>query len=232
MSLVDRLEQASRRLVAIVALVGLPLALPGIRSSTRPGGRELGRPSVILTPARLLLIGIGWMGATVALWRPLPINDLGRLRPVCLVAGSLLSLGGLGLAIAGRLALGASYNVSSGFGVRLPEGARLVTTGPYSMVRHPMYLGLMLAAVGSLLLYRTWATALFVLELPALLRRARLEDQALGRQFGQRWVAYRDHVPGWWPIPRASARRRGRGFVTTSSQGARQPGVSASQRPK
>ena len=53
--------------------------------------------------------------------------------------------------------------------------------------------------VGALGLYRTWTTLLFVAQLPVLLVRARLEEEALQAEFGATWQAYRDEVPRWRP---------------------------------
>lgn len=105
-------------------------------------------------------------------------------------------------------ALGPAYDVSSTFGARLHEGQRLVTSGPYAVVRHPMSLGLAIAAVGGLLLYRSWTTLAYVAALPVLVVRARREDEVLADAFGLDWVAHRDRVPAWIPGPRSISRSR------------------------
>jgi protein-S-isoprenylcysteine O-methyltransferase Ste14 len=93
------------------------------------------------------------------------------------------------------------YFVSTSIGAQLYADHKLVTSGPYAIVRHPMYLGLITAALGSLLLYRTWTTAAFVIFAPFLLLRARREEQALSAEFGEAWQAYAARVrmilPGW-----------------------------------
>jgi len=62
-----------------------------------------------------------------------------------------------------------------------------------------MYVGLMLASVGGLLLYRTWTALWLVVQLPVLVVRAAREEEALAAEFGAAWEAYRDRVPGWLP---------------------------------
>lgn len=119
---------------------------------------------------------------------------------------------GLASNLASMAALGPAYDVSSAFGAPLHRDQRLVTTGPYALVRHPMYLGLAIAAVGGLLLYRTWTTVVFVGLLPVLAFRARREEATLAERFGAAWAEYRDRVPVWLPralvSPSAAARRR------------------------
>jgi protein-S-isoprenylcysteine O-methyltransferase Ste14 len=117
-----------------------------------------------------------------------------------LLAGGLgLYLAGMALAVAGRLALGSSYRPSSTLGATLAPNHRLVTSGPFAIVRHPMYLGLALAALGALALYRTWSTMLFVLQVPVLVVRAHREEELLARTFGEAWEQYAARVPAWLP---------------------------------
>ena len=58
--------------------------------------------------------------------------------------GALLQLAGLAWQAAAKLMLGRSFGL-------LPAARRLVTGGPYRVVRHPIYLGYLIAHVGFLL---------------------------------------------------------------------------------
>jgi protein-S-isoprenylcysteine O-methyltransferase Ste14 len=71
-------------------------------------------------------------------------------------------------------------------------GAPLVTRGPYRWLRHPMYVGQALMAVGApLTLGSRWVAWLALPALAILVLRARLEDAALARAFPEhaRWAA-------------------------------------------
>jgi protein-S-isoprenylcysteine O-methyltransferase Ste14 len=65
-----------------------------------------------------------------------------------------------------------------------------------------MYLAVMMAAIGSLFLYRTWATLAFAVMMLGLVVRARREERVLAQEFGQEWRAYAARVPAWLPRPR------------------------------
>ncbi|MGD2206722.1 MAG: isoprenylcysteine carboxylmethyltransferase family protein [Anaerolineae bacterium] len=73
-----------------------------------------------------------------------------------------------------------------------PVTDRLITTGPYQLIRHPLYLGMIVTTIGLAVAFRSLWGMLFTLAVfvPAGLWRARLEEQALARRFGQEWEDY------------------------------------------
>jgi protein-S-isoprenylcysteine O-methyltransferase Ste14 len=89
--------------------------------------------------------------------------------------------------------LGRSFSV-------MPEARRLVTTGPYSIVRHPLYLFELLGVVGILLQVRSLAgVGLLALIVGLQIARARWEEAVLDRAIPE-FAAYRQKVP--FLIPR------------------------------
>ncbi len=62
-----------------------------------------------------------------------------------------------------------------------------------------MYLAVITAGIGGLLLYRTWAMLLFAIVMFGLTVRARREEGALAAEFGAAWAAYCRRVPAWLP---------------------------------
>ncbi|MBI5828129.1 MAG: isoprenylcysteine carboxylmethyltransferase family protein [Chloroflexi bacterium] len=133
------------------------------------------------------------------LWRPLPIHVPPWLQAATLTIGGPLFFGGLALYLWGLFSLGRMFAPSSGFGVRVQAAHRLITTGPYAHVRHPMYLAVIAAALGGLLLYRTWAALCFAVIMFGLAVRARREERVLSQEFGPEWQAYASRVPAWLP---------------------------------
>jgi protein-S-isoprenylcysteine O-methyltransferase Ste14 len=112
------------------------------------------------------------------------------LRPTERTGVGLIGFGftllGIGLAIAGRAYLGGIWD-SRATNLKHPE---LITTGPYALVRHPIYGGLLFAMVGSAIGQSIlWVLPLIVYA-PILVHNARREEGYLLEQFPEPYVAY------------------------------------------
>ncbi len=84
------------------------------------------------------------------------------------------------------------------------EDHRLVTSGPYRVVRHPVFLALVSLLVASALLTNPWwgtvvclAVCLYGTEI-----RVKAEDGLLERRFGQEYREYRSRVAAYIPFLR------------------------------
>jgi len=76
------------------------------------------------------------------------------------------------------------------------EGHRVVDSGPYALVRHPIYTGIMLAAVCTLILKGTWPAVFgFVLLTGGFFFKARAEERFLRNEFGDQYDGYARRVP-------------------------------------
>lgn len=204
----DVIERWISWIGAVVGLVTLAIALwravwQGLR---RPSGRTTGAAAKVLRVPLQLLFGALWIGLCFILWQPVPVTLTISARVAALSLGALLYFLGLASYLWGVKTLGEMYKASSGFGVRLNVEHRLVTHGPFALVRHPLYLGLQVAAVGGLLLYRTWTFVFVTVNFLALVIRAKQEEQALAMEFGEQWDAYVRRVPAWIPRFRRKAR--------------------------
>ena len=101
-------------------------------------------------------------------------------------AGVPLQAGGLLLTHFGLRALGACFSKGS-----IPAGARLVTSGPYSRVRHPLYLAMFLVSAGASLVTLDALVAASAVGMGvSLVFRARREDRLLAERFGEAWQDY------------------------------------------
>ena len=169
------------------------------RGLRRPRGRATGRARGVLRAPFYLVASLLYFGFCFLIWRPLPLVLPEPVRLAALALGALLYFPGLAFLLWARLTLGEMYNASSGFGVQLYADQRLITHGPFAVVRHPMYLGLMIAALGGLLVYRNWTLAFLAVNSLFIVIRARREEQALAAEFGAEWEAYCRRVPAWIP---------------------------------
>ena len=169
-----------------VALLGVLAALAGrldvqvFRKGKRPVGRQ-----------RWLLGGLFAISISLAFFLPyadrrsvLTLADADALR----YAGLALYAAGSVLALAALRALGKQYSSY----VTVQDDHKLVQTGIYSVIRHPIYLRALLVSVGLPLVFRSWLVApLFLLILIFVAVRIRQEEKLLAEQFGTAFNAYR-----------------------------------------
>jgi len=101
----------------------------------------------------------------------------GNIAPWLRDVSTVIVLGGMAFALYSLLWLGRSISL-------VAEARRLVTGGPYTIVRHPLYLGEQLAVVGIVLQYLSiWALLIFALQVLCLIYRMSYEEQVLENQF-------------------------------------------------
>jgi len=118
-------------------------------------------------------------------------------NPAIAYAGVAITAAGLGFMVWSRLHLGRYW---SGM-VTLKEGHRLIRTGPYTIVRHPMYTGLLFAAAGSALAAGTGdALVGLVILVPAFLLKIHKEETLLTREFGDEYLHFKRDVPALVPF--------------------------------
>jgi protein-S-isoprenylcysteine O-methyltransferase Ste14 len=138
--------------------------------------------------------GIVWFAPRA--FRPV-VAASAALNAAVLLAAVLLAVGSVWLVTAAVRTLGKEWSLTA----RLVEGHRLVTAGPYSFVRHPIYTGMfgMLLATG--LTYSLWlalVVALVVFWLGTVVR-VRSEEGLLRAAFGAEFEAYARRVPAVLP---------------------------------
>ena len=111
------------------------------------------------------------------------------------IPADILATVGLAYAVWGLAYLRRSFSI-------VPEARRLVTGGPYSLSRHPVYLGEIITAVGINLATAGWPSALAVLYfIVCELLRMRWEEGVLARAFPNDYPAYAKRVPRYAPNP-------------------------------
>jgi len=153
--------RAEKDPLAMLALVLLPLAIPGVAAW---GGRLRVWP----LPAPELL---GWTGV-------------------------VLSAIGLALRVAAMRQLGVRFSPL----LAVQREHALETTGWYARVRHPGYLGSLLASWGAALVFGSALALPLALVMTAFQwDRVRREEKLLAGQFGDAWRAYAAHTGALLP---------------------------------
>jgi protein-S-isoprenylcysteine O-methyltransferase Ste14 len=87
------------------------------------------------------------------------------------------------------------------YAARVVEGHELITEGPFSVVRNPIYLGMFGLMVATGLVFATWwalglAVVLFLIGNQI---RIRAEEKLLRETFGAKFEDYAQRVPAFWP---------------------------------
>jgi protein-S-isoprenylcysteine O-methyltransferase Ste14 len=108
------------------------------------------------------------------------------------LVGTLLALSGAALVVRSRPELGAAWS----FVPRAAEQVGIVTTGPYAFVRHPIYLGLSMLALGEAIAFSSSPAVVTVVAgvVPTFVWRARVEERVLCGLFGDRYRRYQERT--------------------------------------
>jgi protein-S-isoprenylcysteine O-methyltransferase Ste14 len=162
--------------------------------------RMKGGPTAEQRPVQrfiMLMASLGFIGLLVvpALdyrfgWSDVPL-------PLILAGDALFAVG---FGLIGRVYRENTYTSAT---IEVAEGQQVISTGPYAVVRHPMYASAMLYVIGTpLALGSCWGLLAFVFMLPFLLWRLVDEERLLARELPgytdyQRKVRYR-LVPFVW----------------------------------
>lgn len=100
--------------------------------------------------------------------------------------GAALCVLGFGLSMYARRHLGRNW----GMPMSLKEQPDLITAGPYSRIRHPIYAGLILAMLGSAIAFSVvWVLVLIVVG-GYFIYSARREEAVMLQQFPEQYAAY------------------------------------------
>ncbi|WP_296738283.1 isoprenylcysteine carboxylmethyltransferase family protein [Mesorhizobium sp.] len=137
-----------------------------------------------------------WLAGTVLMFVPAH-GYVGRLRlwmPTLTEAWICVALIAIGIAFAwwARLHLGRLWSAT----VTAKANHRVVDTGPYGLVRHPIYTGLLLSVLATMAVKGTvWGIAGAALILVGIVVKARLEESFLRGELGPAYDDYARRVP-------------------------------------
>lgn len=120
--------------------------------------------------------------------------------------GATDALGGsIRFPLDGAVQLAGVAIVSAGLGlaflsIRQIDGKKMAVSGPYRAVRHPIYLGCDLVALGLFLLFLNPLTLLPLLMIvPGQVKAAEAEERILLQRFGKEYADYMERTPAYLP---------------------------------
>lgn len=136
-------------------------------------------------------------------WVPLAALDDRFLPPAPAIhwLGTAMVAAGIAFMVWARVHLGGNWSGR----VALKQNHELIRSGPYGLVRHPIYSGLLLAILGTAIAVGRLRDVLaFVLLAVAVWRKAGLEEGYMMQIFPDSYARYRSEVPGLFPsiLPR------------------------------
>ena len=149
---------------------------------------------------QVLLGGLAYMLLVTGVFQS---GELGRrilpATPAWEWAGAFLTLGGLAFAVWARITLGGNWSGT----VTVKQDHRLVRSGPYRFVRHPIYSGLLLAVLGTALAVgRVRGFVALLVALGAWWAKWTTEEKFMLEEFGPEYAEYRRRTPAVVPFLR------------------------------
>jgi protein-S-isoprenylcysteine O-methyltransferase Ste14 len=134
------------------------------------------------------------IGGLIAAGRLLHVSAHARLWQTNLALGiatDAVVLAGAAFTVWARITLGRNWSAE----VTFKEDHELIESGPYALVRHPIYTGLIVMALGTAISYgRASGFGLLVALCGGLWWKARLEERIMSRHFPGAYAAYRARV--------------------------------------
>ena len=186
--------------VALLAVGVAVLVFEQTRSRPEPVERETGPLAAVNFVGILGFVAAGLVSA---------LSMLGTISPLPEPADTLArAVGILGLWAAGLLALWGLRSIGRQMSSQAEVRAdtELITGGAFGLVRHPLYLSILLLWASGALALLSWVMALCWLALiPLFVARSRLEERLLVQHFGNDYLGYAARVP--MLLPRWRQRR-------------------------
>jgi protein-S-isoprenylcysteine O-methyltransferase Ste14 len=193
---VCRSMHAMLRTIALSELIVCWFAWVGVFMRARLTSK--GNKAVAKAPAARL--GIALQAAAFAL----ALAYFGQMRQdrpaALLIAAMVLAPLAVALAWWATRHLGKQWRLDAA----LSADHELVRTGPYGLIRHPIYASMLVLHLAVVAAWSHWPLPLF--SVPLLLLgieiRIRAEDRLLAERFGETFTAYRARVPAYLPFVR------------------------------
>lgn len=104
------------------------------------------------------------------------------------IIGLTMVIVGIGISLRARYQLGTNW--TNGYEYQIKKDQNLITTGMYSYIRHPIYLGLTVSFIGGELVAESWLFVSYCFLLVGFYTQARREEKILLAHFGNAYKSY------------------------------------------
>jgi len=151
-------------------------------------GSRIFRTALLL--AGVVLMSVAWIPGAWLYRRLLPMTvEMFWL-------GAAVTVAGLLFCVWARVTLGRNWSRS----VTIKQGHELITRGPYGLVRHPIYTGLLTGFAGTAIaLGQVRGVVALVLIFASLWYKLQLEEKWMRGQFGEVYASYVRHTKALVP---------------------------------
>lgn len=211
------MKKLASAFAALVTFIGLPL-------SARP--QLLWHPCIILIMVAIIVVWMTQPAVTKedalknqsndqnSVWLILALSSVSIVAPivewayfdlgfrrtdfeVCQGVGLMSIIGGVALRLWAIRTLGDFFTAT----VQVQKHLRVITSGPYTWIRHPSYLGAYLAFMGCATLLEAWAALAVAMVCMGVAYHFRIEaeEKTLVHAFGKEYRIYQNH--SWRLIP-------------------------------
>lgn len=145
-------------------------------------------------PSFAVLLAISQVLLAIALLRMSSVSISDHL--IIRLVGVSIVAAGIALSAWAQIAMGKNWFG----GVGLRKGHTLVTSGPYTFVRHPMYAGMFISGIGICFVSLDWLYGLASLLLvAAVASRIFAEEELLRTKFKRQYEEYTQATGALWP---------------------------------
>jgi protein-S-isoprenylcysteine O-methyltransferase Ste14 len=191
----------SRALLQAAVLIAWVLPAPAFLRGSSQSAKSATRrdtASRIGIAIQAVAFALSWMGPW---WVFRPQSPF--LHPAVAIVAAVLGFAGSFLVIRSVRVLGREWSLTA----RIAEGHRLITSGPYALVRNPIYTGMWGLQVATCLAWSSWwlgykmvaiSTAIYY---AGTMLRVRREERLLRAEFGEAFDRYARRVPALIPLP-------------------------------
>jgi protein-S-isoprenylcysteine O-methyltransferase Ste14 len=176
--------------IIFMAIIFIP-ALKNPVPAEHRSSRYIGQSFVLAIIVVILIIILGRFESDPLVLRVIPDSSLAGL------AGVAFAIAGLSFSTWARFHLGRNWSSM----VMIKVGHQLIRTGPYRIVRNPMYTGILVAVVGAVIaIGELFAFIALVIGIASIWFKIKAEEEVLTEKFGEEYLQYKLEVKALIPF--------------------------------